>query len=187
MTNPRRKGPERRRDELSIASEVMPDGSYGIVLSYGKTIRWMAVEDVTYYCQGVVQAAVYAEYDAGIVKQLRDRVGVPQEGVGEVLELVRAKRPALNVHATHPLGLEPGVNLAGKPFIGLHVNGRKVGQWDPDDCRSHALGCLDLAAAVQLDNVYRQVLAEDVGVGDKARGFVGMLGKDLPSYKVVQA
>lgn len=187
MTNPKRKGPPRRRDEISIASEILPDGRYGIVLSYGDTVRIMAVEDVTYHCQAVVQAAVYAEYDAGIVHQLHTRVGLPLEAVGEVLELVRAKRPALNIHATHPLGFEPGVNKEGKPFVGLLVNGHKVGQWDPDDMRNHALGCLDLAAAVALDNTYRDVLTEDVDLGERARGIVGDVGRSLPHYKVVQA
>lgn len=185
MANPRRKSPPRRRDEISLASEIMPDGRYGIVLSHGKTIRLMDVNDVTAHCREVIAAAVRAQHDAAVLKQLHHRVGIPLDAVGEVLERVRARRPELNVHATHPLGLVPGVTLAGKPFIELLVNGRKVGQWDPEDARNHALGCLELAAAVGLDNVYRDVLVEDIDLGDRAYGMVGELSKELTLYKVM--
>lgn len=187
MTNPKRRSPERRRDQISVASEVLPDGRYGIVLSYGKTVRWLSREDVTLHCQVVVEAAVRAQHDAAVFKQLHHRVGLPLEEVGLMVQQVRDARPPLDAQAIQPLGLEPGVTVEGKPFLAIRVGGRKVGQWTPGDARDHALGCLELAAAVDLDNRYRDVLVEQVGVGDRAYQMVSELGRDLATYKVVEA
>jgi hypothetical protein len=185
MAIPKRKTPERRRGEISMCSEVLPDGRYGIVMSHGKTVRLMDRADVTLHCQVVMEAAVRAQHDAAILNQLHRTAGVPLEAAGEVLARVRARRIPLDAQALQPLGLEPGVTLRGKPFIAVKVGGRVVGEWEPGDARNHALGCLELAAAVDLDNHYRDVLTEDIDVGDRSYAMVSELGKELKRYKVV--
>lgn len=168
-----------------MCSEILPDGRYGIVLSHGETVRWLSREDVMLHCQTVVEATVRAEHDAAIFKQLHHTVGMAAELAGEVLVRVRARRTPLDAQALQPLGLEPGVTLAGKPFLVLSVGGRKVGQWESADARNHALACLELAAAVDADNLYRDVLVEELELEDRAYAMVGELGKELTMYTVV--
>lgn len=188
MANPRMKSPPRRRDEISIASEILPDGRYGIVLAYGKNVRWLDKETVYRHCQAVVQATVRAEHDAAVFRQLHFSVGLPVDVAGDMVERLRKRRNPLDAQALQPLSLEPGVTIAGKPFLGLLVNGHKVGQWGPEEARQHAVGCLELAAAVDLDNAYRDVLMTEVGVEENrvAYGMVGELSKELTLYTVVK-
>ena len=168
-----------------MCSEILPDGRYGIVLSHGKTVRWLSREDVTRHCQTVVEATIRAEHDAAIFKQLHHKVGMTPELAGEVLVRVRDRRTRLDAQALQPLGLEPGVTIEGKPFLVLSVGGVKVGQWYPADARNHALACLELAAAVEADNRYRDVLVEDLDLEDRAYAMVGSLADELVFYTVV--
>ena len=188
MANPQRKSPPRRRDEISIASEILPDGRYGIVLAYGKTVRWLDKEQVYLHCHAVVQATVRAEHDAAVFRQLHHSVGLPMDVAGEMVDRLRKARNPLDAQALQPLGLVPGVTVAGKPFLELLVNGHKVGQWGPEEARQHAMGCMELAAAVDCDNAYRDCLMDEVGVEENrvAYGMVGELAKDLARYTVVQ-
>lgn len=171
-----------------MCSEITPDGRYGIVLSWGDTVRWLSHEDVLLHCTETVRAAVCAEHDAAVFKQLTGKLELPATHAGETLQDLRDRRPPADAQALQPLGLEPGVTLDGKPFLVVSVGGRKVGQWTPADARNHAMACLELAAAVPLDNAYFDFMTGD-GVMPQhvGRNVVGDLGQYLGRHQVVQA
>lgn len=235
MTNSKKSGfhkrrhpPKQPRMTISISSELLPDGRYGMVLTAGETVRWMNRTDTLAHCAAAMQVAMRAEHDAGIFRQLtpgrppgKRESGVARdtsrqtlvddggkatmdailrslEGldaseqdlrmIGEVLKLVRGRYTAVDRQALHPLYLEPSVTLTGEPFIAVHLNGERVGQWTPVDARRHALGCLEVAEAVELDNHYRDTLTADLSCSEQtASALVGMLAREMASYTVVES
>lgn len=175
-----------------MCSEVTPDGRYGIVLSRGDAERWLSYEEVLLHCTATIQAAVRAEHDAAVFKQLTGPLELPFEHAGLTVQDLRDMRPPVDAQALQPLGLEPGVTMAGKPFLVVRVGGHKVGQWTPADARNHAMACLELAAAVPLDNNYFDFMTgredgEKVFPAHVARNVIGDLSQYLGRHKVVEA
>lgn len=171
---------------MSLCSEVMPDGSYGIVLARGEAVRWLDREDVYLHAMAVMSATVRAEHDAAIFRQLRDKLGMDFQDAGHMLEMVRRGRPPVDAQALQPLGLEPGVTQDGKPSMVVFLGGHKIGQWDLTEARRHALACMELAEAVDRDNGYFTYLSEELELGEKCRVLVGTLSEHMDTYTVVK-
>lgn len=172
-----------------MCSEVTPDGRYGIVLSYGQTVRWLSYDDVLAHCTATIRATVAAEHDAAVVRQLHHTLGMSLQDAGAVLMELRGARLRPDAQALQPLGLEPGVTVEGKPFLTLSVGGHQVGQWGPAEARNHAMACLELAAAVSLDNAFYDFLTTGDGSlpENTARSVVGNLGQYIGRHAVVEA
>lgn len=189
MANPTLRRAPRWRDQISLYSEVGPDGRYGIVLARGDTQRWLTYEQVLLHCTATIRAAVCAEHDAAVFKQLTGPLELPLTHAGQTVQDLRDRRPPVDAQALQPLGLEPGVTVKGKPYLVVSMGGRKVGQWSPADARQHAMACLELAAAVSLDNNYFDFMTGGDGVMPEnvARNVVGDLAEYMTRYKVVEA
>lgn len=188
MTSLKTVRPPRRRDEISLCSEMTPEGRYGIVLSRGDAMRWLSREEVLLHCAATIAAAVAAEHDAAVFKQLTGPLELPVDHAAETLNDLRKRRPPADAQALQPIGLEPGVTTQGKPFLVVSVGGHKIGQWTPGDARNHAMACLELAAAVPLDNAYFDFMTDDhVMPHQVARNVIGDLANFLGRHKVVEA
>lgn len=189
MANPTLRRAPRWRDQISLYSEVAPDGRYGIVLARGDTQRWLTYEQVLLHCTATIRAAVYAEHDAAVFKQLTGTLELPLTHAGETVNDLRKRRPPVDAQALQPLGLEPSVTVKGKPFLVVKVAGHTVGQWSPADARQHAMACLELAAAVTLDNNYFDFMTDGDGAipENAARNMVGDLTQHIGTHKVVKA
>lgn len=185
MTSPKKKSPSRRRDEVSLCSEVLPDGTYGIVLSRGDSVRWLSREDVYRHSMAVMSASIRAEHDAAIFRQLTGELNLTPTDAAHMIADLRERRAPVDAQALQPLGLEPGVTIQGKPFLVLSVGGHKIGQWKPQDARQHALACMELAEAVPRDNDYFTFLSTAMELdGGQARAVVSGLAEFIGHYTV---
>lgn len=168
---------------ITLLSDVLADGSYGIVIHDGAdTVRGLSREEAYDHAAAVLTAAQRAEYDAAVFQQLNGKLGLPLDTVAEAIRDLRSTRAPLDPNAMHPIGLEPLVTSQGKPFLILSVNGRRVCQWTPADARRHAAGALELAEAVRLDSDYFTWLTNDAGVEEpRARNVVDDLANHRPN------
>lgn len=189
MANPTMRRAPRWRDQISLYSEVTPEGRYGIVIARGETERWLTYDEVLLHCTATIRAAVSAEHDAAVFKQLTGPLKLPLTHAGETVNDLRKRRPPVDAQALQPLGLTPQVTAAGKPYLLVKMGGHTVGQWSPADARQHALACLELAAAVALDNNYYDFMtgADGVMPENVARNVVADLGKFIGRHTVVEA
>lgn len=116
------------------------------------------------YASTIIAACERAEFDAAIVAQMTRKLQMPVEMATSMVADLRSERPPLNEAAIAPFRLLPGVSAtSGKPFLGLFVGGRQVGQWDPDDGRQHAMHIMTGAEVVELDTAYYRYMVEKVG------------------------
>lgn len=167
---------------ITLLSDVLADGSYGIVIHDGADIVRALTHDEAYdHAQAVFAAAQRAEYDAAVFRQLTTKLGQPLDTVAETIRDLRSMRAPLDPNALHPIGLEPLVNSQGKPFLIVSLNGHPVAQWTPADARRHAAGALELAEAVRLDSDYYAWLTSEAGIEEPhARNIVDDLANHRP-------
>ena len=167
---------------IVVRSDVAPDGTYVVAIEVGPDESWMLDRhQIRAHGIAVLEAAARAEYDAAVFAQL-STLSVDQRAIGQVLTDLRAERPPLDTAATAPLELEPGVSHRDhRGFLTLKLHGDPLGQWELDDARRHALACLEVQAAVDLDAIYRTTLVGIVGLDDaRARAVVGALAEHRP-------
>jgi hypothetical protein len=128
----------------------------------------------------VLEAVGRADYDAAVYAQL-SKLGITDSAVVQVVTDLRADRPPLDTAATAPLELVPGVSHRNRRgFLTLKVHGEEVGQWELADARHHALACLEVQTAVDLDAGYRAALVGIIGLDDAhARNVVAGLAEHL--------
>lgn len=166
-------------DAIWIKTEPSVDGSTYVVSVEFSDDRAIVLtpERVLRYATTVLGAAQRAEYDAAVFAQMRTLV-TDDRAVAELITDLREDRPPLDDAATAPLGLVPGVNREGKPFIAVHIDGKHVGQWDVPDARSHALHALETVEAAELDGHYFRALKGLVGLDEnRARQVVEDIGR----------
>ncbi|WP_068924990.1 hypothetical protein [Planobispora rosea] len=164
-----------------VASDLAPDGTYVTAIHYsGDRSRILDRAAALAYAAEIHRAAVCAEHDAAIIRQLTS-LGLPMEAGGHTVRALRADRPPLDDAATAPLRLVPGVSArTGAGFLDLYVDGKQVGQWDPVDARGHASYILDALAAADLDAAYHRYLISDHGLdADSAKAIIGGLAAHL--------
>lgn len=151
-----------------VQSEPLADGTYVTAVHYGADrSRILDRQTAMAYVVDIFTAAVRAEHDAAVIRQL----------LGLGLDLETAARA---IAETVPFRLVPGVSAkTGNGFLHVHLNGVNIGQWDPHDARDHAVNVLTVLAAVDLDAAYRRYLIGTVGI-DAARA--GNVIADLATH-----
>lgn len=125
----------------------------------------MDVTNAYAWAREVLSAVAAAEYDAAVVKQMRIKLDVPQEAIGLIVSEIRADRAAeVPLSMVPGLGMTPGVSaFTGKGFLALSVRGKRVGQWELEDARQHALALLLAIEVAVLDGAYLRAL-ENIGL-----------------------
>lgn len=137
------------------------------------------------YALGVLDAAHRAAYDAAVFRQMTVKLGMGQADAAHVVVDLRQDRPPLASEPAAPLELDPGVNDEGRPFLGVLVNGKRVGQWTVEDARQHALHVLESVVVADLDAGYYRALTGLVGVDDtRARQAVADIAEHRPRLDV---
>jgi hypothetical protein len=164
--------------EIIIQSDLAADlRTYITTVQTGHdTIRTLTPTDCLAWATTVLCAAMQAEHDALVLRQLTGPLGMPLKLAVTVIADLRADRPPLDDATTSPLHLEPGVNTAREPFLAVHLGGKRVGQWTCEDARSHAQGILEVMAAVDLDAAFYRYLTGTLNLEpDQARAMVATL------------
>jgi hypothetical protein len=133
------------------------------------------------YASDVITAVARAEYDAAVMNQMApkfDDLATPFQLVKDM----RADRPEFT--GLGDLGLEPSAAMDSlpdggvrfRPFIAIYFKSEKIGQWDSQTAREHAIGLLEVAAVCDLDAAYVRELVGMVGLShDAAVGVVNDL------------
>lgn len=167
---------------VSVVSDLAADGrTYVVTVQLdGDTARTLDRDQGNAWVNTVLAVAARAEHDALVLRQLT-AMGISLHEAAQCIADLREDRPPLDVAATEPMRLEPGVSPKGEPFIGVFIKGTQVGQWTGTDARSHAAGILEVLTAVDLDAAYHRYLVGTIGVdAELARSAVNRLA-DLPS------
>jgi hypothetical protein len=186
--NPARKPrPEPPVDEgagvVWIKTEPTLDGSgYVVTLDASDDVSVTLTPDQAFkHAQGILAAAHRAAYDAAVMRQLTRGWEFPFQHAGVFVMAMRDDRPPLDPTDTAPLFLEPGVTPTDfRPFLLVHINGEKVGQWDVEQAQQHALWVLSMAGVADLDSGYYRMLRTQADVEEhQARSAVD----DLANYR----
>jgi hypothetical protein len=164
---------------IEVRSDVAPDGSYCVAIGVGDDESWIIDRQMALrHAATTIEAVARADYDASVMRQLTS-LGIEPANAGFVVADLRADRPPLDYESTAPLSFEPGVSHRnGRGFVTILLHGDRIGQWELDDARHHALACLEVVAAVELDAAYRRALVGIIGLDDgRARAVVGDLAE----------
>lgn len=164
-----------------VQSDLLPDGTYVTAIHYNDDqSRVLDRQTGMAYVAEIFTAAVHAEHDAAVLRQLTS-IGVERATAGQAVVDLRADRPPLNDAATAPLRLAPGVShRTGAGFLAVFIGDRQVGQWDPADARDHATNVLTVLTAADLDATYRRYLTSVIGIDtDRAQHIVGQLAAHI--------
>jgi hypothetical protein len=104
------------RNSIWVQSDLAPDGStYVTSIHYDADQSRILTPETAYaYVAEVFRAAVMAEHDAAVIRQLRAMNITLKEAAGIVAEL-REDRPPLDDAATAPLRLVPGCCPSKRP------------------------------------------------------------------------
>lgn len=146
------------------------DGDYAVTLTPTRANA---------YAGALLGAAAEAEYDAAVLRQITERLGLDDDVAGQIVIDLRAERP---VRSAAGLTFVPGVSVAKRhPFITIERDGEPVGQFDTPSARRHALHVLEAVPGADLDAAYLKVLRGTVGIKEEtARQVV----EDIVNYRV---
>ena len=132
------------------------------------------------YASTVLAHAQRAEYDAAVLKQLRTKGIGDDQAIMSMIVDMRKDRPPVDGEPTAPMQLSEGVNAEAKPFLAIHLDGSKWGQFEVRQAREHALGVLEAVEAADLDAGYYRILTGAVGLEE---GVARAVVNDLASYR----
>lgn len=167
-------------DAVWIKTEPTVDGSAYVVTIEASDDRSVVLtpDRALRYADAVLAYVARAEYDAAVVKQLRNLVD-DMQAVGQIVTDLRNDRPPIADDATAPLSFESGVSaFTGEAFLHIAIDGKKVGQWDIPDAKAHALEVLESVSVADLDSGYYRALRSRVGLDEsRARQVIDDLGK----------
>ena len=161
-----------------IITDLASDGTYMVTVQVNQDLS-IPLDHAAgiRYAAAVVQAAQRARYDAAAYAQLTRGVSMPVKLALESLGLLRGDRPPADSAATSPVDLRTGLTAAGKPFIGMWLAGKQIGQLDVDAAMEHATGILAAVEVAALDNAYYQFLQTMACSEQRARGMVADLSR----------
>lgn len=174
-------GEPRDGEGLWVRSDVLPDGSYGVVVTFGGDHAWsLDTGTATGYAATLHAVATAAEHDAAMLALLT-MIGVKVDDAALLLRDLRDQR-ARPQSAVAPLRFNAAVSQASRePFIQLELDGTAVGQISPEDLREHAGGVLTALAAAELDTNLHRALTAGAGLDpDKARAVITDLCNHWP-------
>jgi hypothetical protein len=174
--------PEDQTEGLWLTSEPHPDGSYIAVVSVDGDTSWtLSPPRLRKYGLAVIRAAANAEYEQALYAQLTS-MDFSQENALTIVSQFRSRRPRAEPMSTTPLAFESGLSAQGMGFVKLMLNGKQIGQLDPDATRAHGAGALELLVSCELDAVYRKVLTTFAHVTDDlAVAAVSDMGRHRPN------
>lgn len=167
-------------DGLWARSEVLPNGSYGVAITYGKD--WACVlttSGAIAYAVACCDEATRIEYDAA-VHRLMTNAGVPEnEVVALIVDHLRPRRPPNT--ATAPLRFDPILGLRYGPHLDMYLQDRHVGGVTPHDLRSHGNDVLSVLSVTTLDSDLLAALTDAVGMTEPyARALIGSINNFWP-------
>lgn len=175
-------GHEHGDDDVWIFTEPMLDGTgYMVTINAGKDKATTLTPDAALiYAQHLLWVASRAEYDALVAKQLYDLIKdkplpeePPESSVAHMVTQLREDRPPLDKTVTYPLTFEPAVNARWEPFVTVEIEGdRRLGSWDIQAARRHALGVVESVHVADLDSGYKRLLVGTVGLDEGTAGAV---------------
>lgn len=179
---------------LTVLSETMPDGTYGVSITVGEDRAFTLARDAAVaYAVSAFATATEAEHDLAVLRLLTTGaptgIGMPRALAAEfMVKDIRPDRP--DHRATEPLRFVVAIGQARVPHVDagefqsavrIRLAGLEVGYVSPDELREHASGVLNALAAVDLDASLHRCLVAQVGLSDDhARGIVGSLSEFMP-------
>lgn len=154
---------------LQVQSDLLPSGAYATAIHFnGGRSRLLDPAEALAYAAGVARAAMTAEYDAAVVRQLTG-MGLPLAAIATCIRDMRGQRPPPDPAATAPLTLIPGVGQVTRTaFVVVALGGREIGQWTPAEARAHAMNVLIVSAGADLDATYHRHLVDEIGLDPAA-------------------
>lgn len=171
---------------LWVRSDVTPDGSYAVAITYGADRSFVLPPDMAIrYAATVAAAAHRAFYDAAIYTLLTKRVHTKVQYARDFIALdLRPERPPLDDAATAPLTFVPMMTPEGKAFVVIALDGKHDAQVDPEVLGQHALHVLTVVEAVNLDAALLRKLRSTIGLDEeRARAVVGEIRHWGPEMK----
>jgi hypothetical protein len=172
---------------LSVGSELLPDGSYGVGIAVGDDRAFVLDrEQAVAYAVACIARATEADHITALMRLLMSlEVGLSSEQtaafVSETLDGDNGEH-----RATAPLQFMPGVSgaRAGDDYraaILVGLDEEPVGQMDPEALRLHGTGVLSCLALADLDAGLHRALREDLGLPERvARLLVSSLLQHMP-------
>jgi hypothetical protein len=125
--------------------------------------QFLTADEARAYGEYVLAQTVLADYDSMVFRQLTAGSKDPRAAADVIQDLRKDRVPA---RSPLSLALRPGVNMQGKPFMTVVIDGKDVGQWSIPDAREHALRILEGVQRADLDEQYRRTLVSLVGLDD---------------------
>jgi hypothetical protein len=164
--------------QIWLTTEPTLDGkSFMVVIEYSKD-RSIALgkQSAFEYAHKILTAVQYAEYDAAVFAQMKERLD-DDVACAQVVDDLRKSRPEVSFVGFEPFALVPGVSVfTGKPFLTVMLDGKADGQMDLDGAREHALMALEALTVADLDNTYLKVMRDTIGLPEEtARAVVANL------------
>lgn len=171
----------KRRDPVEPFGDGQPEGfwiytdrhpitgRYTPSVAFSKDEVW-PLNDPTGYAAAVTRVAVTAAHDSSVVRLLHEHVGMPIEGVGHVLSLLRD-----NGIARPPCEVLPGVTMTPivsgethQPLVQIRIKGEPRSQNSVPEMLDHARGALEVGIAAELDSRLHDVMIKEIDL-DEAR------------------
>lgn len=169
-------------DQVVVRTEPTLDGDgYIVTVEFSDDETLALDQEAAYaYAAYVLAACVRAQYDAGVMRQMK-ALGVPKDAATQMVSDLRKGRPSLDHR--WPITLEPIVSIYdGHPRLNVHYGRTLRGQWEISPAQDHALGVLEALEAADLDTAYHHALVSKVGIEtERARAVV----QDVGSYLAV--
>jgi hypothetical protein len=173
---------ENTGEQIWVSSEVAGDGEYVVTITFTPDLAVSLPTDrALAYAQAIIGSAHRADYDAAILAQLMDNGGLPVKTAAEyIADSVRPYREPIDTGT--PLSLLPGISSGTmKPFLGIELKGKRIGDWTVEDALDHGYAVLDTIAVARLDHDYYKSLVERLGVDEnRARAIVNSIADFRP-------
>lgn len=171
---------------LWARSEVMPDGSYGVGITYGPDRAWALDRSAAIaYAVACWDEATRVEHDYAVYRMMTGAGVNPREVVRLIGEDLRVKR--VQNAATRPLRFEPILGMLHGPHLEMFLGDVHVGEVTPHDLRGHGGDVLTVLSVTVLDSVLLDALIRSVGMTeDKARAVIGTLNGYWPQATTLQ-
>lgn len=136
-------------------------------------------EGAVAYAHTVLEAIGRANYDAAVLKQLSQKIGIDlQTAAGFISEVMRPERPEIDFSPTKPLTFRPGINKDLLGFVDIFWDDEHIGQMRAKQAYRHAMWVLEVVSVVDLDAQYLRML-KTMDLGDNALGIVA----DVANYR----
>ncbi|MEU8907008.1 hypothetical protein [Streptomyces mirabilis] len=141
-----------------IRSTIADDGTAACLLVWGPVQALLAPSMVLATARDLAAAAAAAELDISLVQAFREDLRADDQMLGELLTMVRSRRPAPVGRAALRVEAVAGART-GQPYV--HIGrGSMKGALSPDEARQMAQHWTEAAVAAQIDVRLRYALGE---------------------------